>query len=139
MRTVDYLQTRDDLVTEPLGYYGYSWGASSPGHAIVAVDPRVSVAVYIVGGLSNVPNLPEVDGLHYVRHIEVPVLMVDGKFDVVFPYATSQVPMFQLLGTAEEDKEHRVYEVGHNLFHRNRNQVITDVLDWLDLYMGPVR
>ena len=139
MRTVDYLETRDDLDTDPLGYFGYSWGATYPGIVIAAVDPRVSVAVYVVGGLAAAPTLPEVDAIHYVQHIEIPVLMVNGRHDTVFPYATTQAPMFDLLGTPEADRRHQVYDAGHNLMTRHLNQVVADVLDWLDRYMGPVR
>jgi hypothetical protein len=44
-------------------------------------------------------------------------------------------PMFKLLGTPAEAKRSVLYPTGHAV---PRNQLIKEVLDWLDRYLGPV-
>jgi hypothetical protein len=64
--------------------------------------------------------------------------MVNGKEDFFFPVKTSQIPMFELLGTPDEHKEHKLYPGGHGLFGLFGRQIRGDVLGWLDRYLGPV-
>ena len=66
----------------------------------------------------------------------VPVLMLNGKFDFFYPEATSQLPMFNTLGTRPADKKRVVYDTGHNI---PRPALIRESLAWLDKYLGPVR
>jgi hypothetical protein len=54
----------------------------------------------------------------------------------VFPYDTSQRPLFELLGTPASEKRHVVFDAGHDPLPRS--QVIREILAWLDKYMGPV-
>jgi hypothetical protein len=44
-----------------------------------------------------------------------PVLMVNGRYDYVFPLEKSQEPLFKMLGTPEKDKEHIVLETPHDV------------------------
>jgi hypothetical protein len=64
--------------------------------------------------------------------------MVNGKEDVFFPVKTSQVPMFELLGTPDEDKEHKLYPGGHGLLGLFIKQIRGDIIEWLDRYLGEV-
>jgi hypothetical protein len=51
---------------------------------------------------------------------------------------TNQKLLFDALGTREPDKKHILYDGGHrNLV--TRPDLIGEVLDWLDHYLGPVR
>lgn len=69
--------------------------------------------------------------------IRIPVLMVNGRHDFIFPLETSQKPLFEALGTREPDKRHILYDGGHrNLV--TRPDLIGEILDWLDKYLGPV-
>ena len=65
-----------------------------------------------------------------------PVLMLNGRYDYLFPLDSSQIPMFKLLGAPDADKRHVIYEAGH--FPLPRGAMIRETLDWLDRYMGPV-
>ena len=134
MRTIDYLETRDDLDTERLGYYGFSWGGGWAPLAL-SLEPRFHAAVLHVAGLYDYRPLPEVDPLNYLSRVEVPVLMVNGRLDAVFPLETHARPFFDLLGTATEDKRFFVFEGGHVV---PRRELIREALDWLDRYLGPV-
>jgi hypothetical protein len=61
-------------------------------------------------------------------------LMVNGGSDFTYPPATSQVPMFRLLGTPEKDKRRVVLDGGHGVLSYHRNEVVREVLPWLDQY-----
>jgi eukaryotic-like serine/threonine-protein kinase len=134
-RTIDYLQTRDDLNVEKLAFYGLSWG-SFAAPIVLAVEPRIKAAVLNVGGFWNARFLPEVDPLNFAPRVRVPVLMINGEHDIVFPLETGQKPMFDLLGTAPGHKRHYTTPASHIV---PRNELIRETLDWLDRHLGPVR
>jgi hypothetical protein len=59
-----------------------------------------------------------------------------GRFDFIFPVEKSQKPLINLLGTPAEHKRHVIFEgAGHV---PPRIDLIREVLDWLDRYLGPV-
>ena len=133
-RTIDYLGTRSDIDTSKIAYFGWSWGGMM-GSIMPAVERRFKVVVLNVAGFSFNKVLPEVDAIHFVGHIRVPVLMLNGRYDFYNPYETSQLPMFMLLGTPPDQKRQVVYETSHFL---PRNQMIKEILAWLDTYLGSV-
>ena len=133
-RSIDYLETRDYINTDKLAYYGGSWGGAM-GAIMPAVERRIKTSVLVVAGLYFQRSLPEVDQIHFLSRLETPVLMLNGKYDYFFPYETSQLPFFQLLGTPEENKRIFVYEGGHAV---PSTQLIKETLAWLDRYLGPV-
>jgi cephalosporin-C deacetylase-like acetyl esterase len=106
------------------------------GSVLPAVEDRIKVCVLIVPGFNLQKSLPEVDELNFAPRVRVPVLMLNGRFDFVFPVDSSQEPMFRLLGTPKEHKRREVYETSHNL---PRNELIKQTLNWLDHYLGPVK
>ena len=134
-RSVDYISSRDDLDSDKIGYFGVSWGAMLGG-IIPAVEERIKVSILNVAGLSFGKTFPEADPFNFLPRIKTPVLMLNGKYDHFFPLETSQKPMFNLIGTAVENKRHVVYETGHFV---PRNQLIKESLNWLDRHLGPVR
>jgi len=77
---------------------------------------------------------PEADQINYVSRINIPVLMLNGRYDTFFPYESSTIPFFDLLGTPETDKRLRVYETDHSV---PKSEIIKETLDWLDQYFGP--
>jgi eukaryotic-like serine/threonine-protein kinase len=105
------------------------------GALLPAVEDRIKVCVLILGGFNYQKRLPEVDQINFVSRVKVPVLMLNGRFDSVFPQESSQEPMYRLLGTPNDQKRHVVYETGH---HLPRAGIIKETLDWLDRYLGPV-
>ncbi len=134
-RTVDYLESRSDVNKNKLAYYGNSWGAHL-GAFVGAVEPRFVTMILLHGGLPKEPRSPETDEINFVTRVKMPVLMINGKYDHVFPVETSQKPMFNLLGTPEKDKVQIIFEGGHTT---PRQDVIKAVLDWLDRYLGSVQ
>jgi serine/threonine protein kinase/formylglycine-generating enzyme required for sulfatase activity/dienelactone hydrolase len=134
-RSIDYLETRPDIDRGKLAYEGYSWGAAMAS-VMVAVEDRIRACVLIGPGFRLQKTLPEVDDLNFAPHVQVPVLMLNGRYDFIWPGPTAQEPMFRLLGTPREQKRRVVYEVGHDI---PQNEAIKESLDWLDRYLGPVK
>ena len=132
-RTIDYLESRSDFDRDKLAYYGFSLGADT-ALPIVAVEPRLKTAILLSGGLRTPVRPPEVEPLNFLPRIEVPVLLLGGRNDFIFPVETSQKPLFKLLGTPAEHKRHVVFEgAGHV---PPRIELIREILDWLDRYLG---
>ncbi|HXZ19928.1 MAG TPA: protein kinase, partial [Candidatus Acidoferrales bacterium] len=131
-RTVDYAETRKDLNTTKLVYYGLSWG-SEVGPVMTAVETRFKTAIFVAGGFTDERPLPEADPFNFAPRVALPVLMLNGRFDSVFPFDTSQEPMFRWLGTPAKDKRHVLFESDHV---PPNDLLIKEVLDWLDRYQG---
>ena len=132
-RSVDHLESRSDVAKQKIGYMGVSWGAEI-APLFLAVEPRISLAVLYVGGFNRQPSLPEADPVNFAPRVTVPVLMLNGLYDFFYPTATSQEPMFTLLGTAPEHKRRITYESSHAI---PRNEMIKEVVNWMDKYWGP--
>ena len=103
---------------------------------IRAVEPRFKASVLFVAGLQMGRGRPEVEPINFLPRIKIPTILLNAKYDQLFPTETSQKPFFQLLGPAPDRKRYVVYEGGHIL---PRTQLIRESLDWLDKYLGPVK
>jgi len=134
-RSIDYLETRRDIDASKVAYYGLSSGAGV-GPIMTAVEPRFRASVLLAGGLHSWRRPPESEAFHFARHVKVPTLMINGRHDFFFPLETSQAPLFQWLGTPSADKRHRVFQSGH--VPTEKEEVVKEILDWLDRYLGPV-
>ena len=133
-RTIDYLETRDDIDADKVAYYGFSWGGAQ-GNIVPAVEKRLKASVLYNAGLQFQRALPEVDQINYVGRVTLPVLMVNGDHDFIYPVETSQRPMFELLGTPAGDKKRVTYPGSH---WAPRSDLIRETLAWLGRYLGPV-
>jgi len=133
-RTIDYAATRPDIDTTRLAYVGTSWGGRLAG-VMMAVEPRLRTGILNVAGIGSAAVRPEEDAVNFLPRIRVPVLMLSGKYDSVFPFESSQEPFFRLLGSPPGTKQRIVFEGGHFL---PRTDLVTASLKWLDEYLGPV-
>jgi eukaryotic-like serine/threonine-protein kinase len=129
-RGIDYLETRPEVSTARLAFYGVSWGGRM-GTIIPAVEPRIKLSVLYVAGLPFEHTRPEVDPINFLPRIKIPTLMLNGRYDFFYPLETSQRPMFRLLGTPPEQKRY-VLEEGSHFVPRIR--LIQETLAWLDKY-----
>jgi hypothetical protein len=134
-RTIDYLETRQDIDIQNLAYVGRSLGAWL-GPWISFYEKRIKVLVLFQGGLMLPAAEPKPQGLIH-PHVKIPVLMLNGKFDYLYPVETTQKPLFDLLGTPPQHKRHILYDAGHASFPRA--ECIRDIVDWLDRYQGPTK
>ncbi len=135
-RTIDYLETRPDFDSTRIAYYGLSTGGwTAP--IFLAVEPRLRAAILLGGGLVPLDLRPEIDPSVFAPHAHVPTLMINGRDDFLMPYQESELPMFDLLGVPADQKHLERLNGGH--MPANRLEIIRDVLDWLDRWLGPVR
>jgi eukaryotic-like serine/threonine-protein kinase len=133
-RSVDYLETRTDIARDRLGYFGISSGGQR-GVIILALEPRIRAAVLARVGLPGARQPPEVDEINFAPRVRVPVLMLNGRDDLVAPVDTEQVPLFRWLGTPGRDKRNVLLGSGHV---GPTHQYVKETLDWFDRYLGPV-
>jgi eukaryotic-like serine/threonine-protein kinase len=133
-RAVDYLETRPDISMDGLAYYSVSMGAFF-GPIPVALEPRITSAIFVAGGLRMMPMPPEIQPANFMPRVTVPVLLVNGRDDYSAPPAAQQ-RVYDLLGAPPEHKRLASLEGGH--MPSDRLGIIREVLDWLDRYQGSV-
>jgi eukaryotic-like serine/threonine-protein kinase len=131
-RSLDYLESRSDIDKNKIGFIGLSMG-SYLAPLFLAIERRLALGVIYMGGFHLQPSLPEADMVNFAPRVKVPVLMLNGRFDNFFPTATSQEPLFTLLGTPPEHKRRIVYESAHNI---PRTEMIKEVVSWMEKYWG---
>ena len=134
-RSIDYLETRKDVLADKLAYFGFSWGAAM-GAIMPAIEERIKLVLLYVAGLYQTKAFPEADQINFLPRVTVPVLMLNGQYDFYFPVDTSQKPMFDLLGTPPEHKRQVIYPSSH---FTPRAELIKETLSWLDKYFGPAK
>lgn len=142
-QSIDYLESRDDIDGAKIGYQGTSNGAVW-GPILMALEPRLKTGILLGGGFVAInveasPIPPEIDAVHYAPRVRVPVLMMNGRYDAIFPYENSQAPMFRALGTPEAQKRHLTYDSGHSSYGWSAD-LYREGLAWLDgLFGEPAR
>jgi eukaryotic-like serine/threonine-protein kinase len=134
-RSVDYLETRNDIDRERLAYFSISWG-SELGPIMTSLEKRFKVAVFASGGCDPDSVLPEADPMNFASRVKIPVLLINGRYDFVFPLETCQEPLFRALGSPAQDKSHVLYDTGHA---PPLLPMMKDTLNWLDHYLGPIK
>lgn len=132
-RTIDYLETREDVDSDSLAYLGLSYGGEY-GPVYTAIEQRFVTLVYFAGGFDAFQLPDEIQPWNYAPRVTTPTLMVNGRDDYFSPVEAAQKPMLDLLGVAPEDKRHVILEGGHIPY--DMNAVIREILDWLDRYQG---
>ena len=132
-RTIDYLESRDDIDAEHIAYYGLSWGGIMGG-IIPAVETRLTTAMILAGGIYEA-GLPEANPINYVPRIKMPYLLMVGRYDTIFDHEATVKPLFEMIGTPDEHKALKVYETDHI---PPKSEYIKETLAWLDRYLGPV-
>ena len=135
-RTLDYLETRQDIAAGKLAYLGVSQGAAA-GVIFVALEDRFQAAVFLDGGFFLWPLPGGEDQTDFAPRMKKPVLMVNGKYDFTFPPDQAQAPMFEMIGTAPGDKYRKVLETPHDVAEL-KPELSKAVLGFLDKYLGRV-
>jgi dienelactone hydrolase len=136
---INYLETRDDIDADKVGFQGTSFGAMM-GPVLLALEPRLKTGILLQGGFVAVhaaatPFPPEIDPVNYAPRVEVPVLMMNGRYDAVFPFESSQVPLFEALGTPESQKRLLTFQSGHSSYGWNTD-LYREGIGWLDGLWG---
>jgi len=135
-RAADYLETRPDIDHGRLAFYGLSLGANR-GPIMCALETRFKTCVLLAGGLSADQEPPEVDGVNFAPRAHQPLLMLNGRYDFDQSSEMQAKPMFRVWGAPEKDKRLVIFESGH--IPADLRDIIREILDWLDKYLGPVK
>jgi dienelactone hydrolase len=110
--TLDYLGSREDVAADRIAYVGLSLG-SGVGATVIAGEERLRTAIFWSGGFAAVaPPENAAFSVSRVRRMQLPVLMLNGRHNFIFPLELQQA-FFGLLGTPPEHKRHVVYDAGH--------------------------
>ena len=134
---LDYLQSREDVSSEQLGFMALSMGALSSPFLLMS-EPRIKSNILWSGGLALRPDTNHQSAnllAGVVQRINVPTLMLNGQHDYLIPNKNQQM-LFDFLGTNPTDKKHVVFDAGH--FGWPIGEFVKENLDWLDTYLGPV-
>ena len=136
-RTIDYLETRDDIDVGRLAYLGFSWGAAL-GPIMTAMEDRFKAALFYVGGMMMQDVQPMADPFNFLPRVTIPVFMFNGKYDSFFPVEAAIMPFYENLGTPDADKKLTITDSNHFVAAYSANQLISESLDWLNKYLGEV-
>jgi len=136
-RSLDYLETRKDIDMQKLAYLGQSWG-SEVAPMLLASESRIRTAVLLSGGMASMFGaLPEINAANFLGRVRIPILMVNGAYDMILPPDTSQEPMFERWGAVRANKRYKQVASGHWVNAPEvRNETIREVLSWLDDKLG---
>ena len=136
-QTLDVIQSREEFDKEKIGFQGSSFG-SERAPLLLALEPRIKTGILLIGGLKISEELPaEIKAANFAPRVTASILMLNGKGDPIFPYETSQVALFNLLGTPAAQKRHVTYPSGHS-YYGWYDDMVREQLDWLDKVFGPV-
>ena len=128
-KTIDYLETRNDIDLDNIFYLGMSYGSLFNTHTLL-FENRYKGAILYVGGVF--PTFPPlVDGINHMPRINIPFLMLNGEQDYLVPKAAAMF-FYQSTGTPEKDKKIVFYDSGH--WPLPRNQMIKETLDFIKKY-----
>lgn len=138
-RTLDYLETREDIDHETTAFLAFSLGAT-PGPIFGAIHDRISSMILFASGLTGGMRnwAPELFPLNFAPRVQVPVMMISGEDDVLLgPPEKGRVPLFNQFGTPDEHKNHVLLEGNH--IPDDWSAFIRETLDWLDRYQKPAK
>jgi dipeptidyl aminopeptidase/acylaminoacyl peptidase len=99
-------------------------------------EERLETVIILAGGAIDDNMPPQADPVNFAPRARIPVLMVNGKDDFIFPAETTG-RMFELLGI--RDKKQVFVDGGHAPARLEQVQVQAEILSWLDTHLGPVQ
>ena len=126
-KTLDYLETRNDIDTENIFYLGMSYGALFNTHTLLFENRYKGAILYVGGSFPTYP--PLADGINHLPRIKTPFLMLNGEQDYLVPKSAANF-FYQFTGTPAEDKKIIFYDSGH--WPLPRNQMIKETLSFID-------
>lgn len=102
---------------EAVVFVGFSMGGTFGPQAIVT-NVGFDAAVLLAAGYhAHASARPETLETTFLPRVNVPTLMVTGKFDDIFPIRESQDPFFELLGSKSHlaNKQRHIFDSGHSV------------------------
>jgi eukaryotic-like serine/threonine-protein kinase len=130
-RSIDYLETRNDINTDKFAIVAMSHGTIF-APIFSSMDTRIKANILISGGAVSLGK-PEVDVLNYLARMKQPTLMINGRYDSVIGEEDIK-EAFQHIGAKE--KSLRLFDTDHI---PPRDGMVRETLTWLNKYLGPVQ
>jgi pimeloyl-ACP methyl ester carboxylesterase len=108
---IDYLETREDIDKQKIGFLGISNGANV-GLVLTAMENRYKSLAFISAGLEKDfrNRLPETSPIKFASQIRTQKFFINGRYDETFPHNTDAKPLFKLL---REPRKIVIYDGGH--------------------------
>jgi len=141
-RTIDFLESRQEIDATRIGYYGISLGGII-GSIFCGVDNRVKVPIIALAGgqlnllyerdafsIDSKNFVSTIEPINFISHISPrPLLMLNAENDEIVPPLMSKL----LFNKAEEPKE----IIWYNAKHRDAplDKIYGDGLDWFNKYL----
>lgn len=113
-----------------MAFLGVSYGVAHPLPA-AAMEPRFAAYLLLHGGLvpwGRALRAPIADMKNFVPRLTKPCLMLNGRYDSIFPLVCQQA-LFDRLGTPAEDKTWIQVDGGHAL---PTEREMLQLVNWLD-------
>ena len=134
-RGLDYLETRKDIDTSRIAFFGPSAGARI-GLILAAVEDRYRSVFFLGVGYRKqyVPWIAEANPINFAPHIRAPKLVMHGRYDENLSLKIEAEPLFKVLS---EPKRVVIFEGGH--IPTPYESVITTLNGWLNETLGPVK
>jgi cephalosporin-C deacetylase-like acetyl esterase len=129
-RSIDYLVTRNDIDPEKIAFYGMSWGPTV-GTLLSGVETRIKANVFISGGIDETGR-SEVNPWKFASRVKVPTLMINGRFDSVYPISLCIEPFYSALGAEEGQKKLALFDTDHI---PPREGMVAETLEWFDKHL----
>ena len=101
-KTLDYLETRNDIDTDNIFYLGMSYGALFNTHTLLFENRYKGAILYVGGSFPTYP--PLADGINHLPRIKTPFLMLNGEQDYLVPKSAANF-FYQFTGTPTKDKK----------------------------------
>ena len=90
------------------------------------------------GGIASETPSADQSQHTYLPRCTVPVLMINGIYDGIFPFEATQEPMFELF--PEGTRKRLLLEGGHSGFGaEDKAKINSKTLKWLDRHLGKPR
>jgi formylglycine-generating enzyme required for sulfatase activity/dienelactone hydrolase len=134
-RSLDYLETRNDIDLNRIAFYGLS-GGPSLGFVLGAVDSRVKLNIFYAGGLRTGSFRPEIQPAYFLRRVTIPTLMINGRYDSAWRIDHEIKNMYELLGTPAEDKRLVLFDSDHLAPIKD---LVRETQSFLNEYFGQVQ
>ncbi len=133
--SIDYLQSRTDIDSERIAFYGRSWGGAIAPY-VLASDPRIKLGILALFGVSSLDKyrFKEFDQIDYIPRVKIPMLLLGGQYDYDYTMEQQQA-FYDFLGTPRSEIKRKLYETTHWI---PRDDLINESSDWLDKYFGQV-
>jgi hypothetical protein len=130
---LDYLASRGDIDMQRIAFVALS----NDGGPLLfpALEPRYRSVVLVACGLvpDVMRNRPETNPVNFLPHYAAPTLVLNGRYDEVFPAEQCARPLYDLL---PGPKRLELLNSGHAL---PLSQRVPAINRWLDETLGPVK